>query len=117
VGCTEALTVLLCLREWANVEAGLASGLHLLSLSHSSAGCVVQGEVTLYQVARLLGHSSTAVTEKHGHFVPSAMQGVFAPLSHRSASSTEEASEAYLTDDSVSVRTDGGSYCVKPQLC
>jgi site-specific recombinase XerD len=105
--CDEVVTVLLSRRERASGEAGLvftrrgrdiapdylshrlksairAAGLspslHFHSLRHSFASWLVQGGVSLYQVARLLGHSSTAVTEKYAHLVPSDMHNVLSPL-------------------------------------
>jgi site-specific recombinase XerD len=105
--CDEVVTVLLSRRERANEEAGLVftrkgraiapdylthrlksairraglpRNLHFHSLRHTFASWLVQGGVSLYQVARLLGHSSTAVTEKYAHLVPSDMHEVLAPL-------------------------------------
>jgi site-specific recombinase XerD len=103
--CDEALAVLLSRRERMQTElvfthrgralkpdyvshsfkkavrlAGLPDTLHFHSLRHTFASWLVQGGVSLYQVARLLGHSSTAVTEKYAHLVPSDMHGVLAPL-------------------------------------
>jgi site-specific recombinase XerD len=105
--CDEVVTVLLSRRERANEEAGLVftrrgraivpdfvthklkkairraglpANLHFHSLRHSFASWLVQGGVSLYQVARLLGHSSTAVTEKYAHLVPSDMHNVLEPL-------------------------------------
>jgi len=50
--------------------AGFAAGLHFHSLRHSFASWLVQGGATLYQVQRLLGHSSSKVTEIYSHLQP-----------------------------------------------
>jgi integrase len=99
--CDEARTVLLSLNERAKDSglvfrleadrvthtfkkavrrAGLPEALHFHSLRHTFASWLVQGGVSLYQVSRLLGHSSTAVTEQYAHLVPSDMHGILAPL-------------------------------------
>jgi site-specific recombinase XerD len=64
----------------AIVKAGLPTGLHWHSLRHSFASWLVQGGVSLYQVGKLLGHSSTTVTEKYAHLVPSDMHSLLGPL-------------------------------------
>ena len=61
-------------------KAGLPTSLHWHSLRHTFASWLVQGGVSLYQVARLLGHSSSAVTEVYAHLVPSDMHSVLGPL-------------------------------------
>jgi site-specific recombinase XerD len=61
-------------------DAKLPETLHFHSTRHAFASWLVQGGVSLYQVARLLGHSSTAVTEKYAHLVPSDMHGILGPL-------------------------------------
>ena len=105
--CDEALTVLYARRERVNAGDGtiftrrgrpliarrvseefkravrhakLPESLHFHSARHSFASWLVQGGVSLYQVAQLLGHSSTAVTEKYAHLVPSEMHGVLERL-------------------------------------
>jgi site-specific recombinase XerD len=105
--CDEVLTALLSRRERMNVrsefvfhwqgrplsqdrvsrtlktaikKAGLPTSLHWHSLRHTFASWLVQGGVSLHQVAKLLGHSSTLVTEMYAHLVPSDMHGVLGPL-------------------------------------
>jgi site-specific recombinase XerD len=64
----------------AVTRAKLPEALHFHSTRHSFASWLVQGGVSLYQVARLLGHSSTQVTEIYAHLAPSDMHGILAPL-------------------------------------
>jgi integrase len=47
----------------------LNEGLHFHSLRHSFASWLVQGGVSLYQVQKLLGHSSIKVTEIYSHLM------------------------------------------------
>ncbi len=49
--------------------------LHFHSLRHSFASWLVQGEVSLYQVQKLLGHSSIKVTEMYGHLLTDDLRG------------------------------------------
>lgn len=51
-------------------EAGLNRGLHFHSLRHSFASWLVQRGVSIYQVSRLLGHRSVAMTEIYSHLYP-----------------------------------------------
>jgi site-specific recombinase XerD len=44
--------------------------LHLHSLRHTFASWLVQDGVSLYEVQKLLGHSSIAVTEIYSHLQP-----------------------------------------------
>jgi site-specific recombinase XerD len=105
--CDEVMTVLLSRRERANdkgglvfnrrgyaltpsyvthkfkkavLKAGLPDRLHWHSLRHSFASWLVQGGVSLFQVGKLLGHSTTSVTEIYAHLVPQDMHGVLGPL-------------------------------------
>lgn len=105
--CDQVLAVLLSRRERANSEtglvftrrgrafgadyvthrfkaavlrAGLPSHLHFHSTRHTYASWLVQGGVSIYQVARLLGHANTTTTEIYAHLVPSDMHGVLTPL-------------------------------------
>lgn len=61
-------------------RANVPERLHFHSTRHSFASWLVQEGVSLYQVAQLLGHSSTAVTEKYTHLVPSEMHSVLERL-------------------------------------
>jgi site-specific recombinase XerC len=45
-----------------------------------SASWLVRSAMRLYQVGKLLGHSSTAVTEINSHLEPQDMNGILAPL-------------------------------------
>jgi len=47
--------------------AGLHESLHFHSLRHSFASWLIQSGCTLYEVQRLLGHSSIAVTQIYSH--------------------------------------------------
>lgn len=60
--------------------AGLPEELHFHSMRHGFASWLVQGGVSLFQVGKLLGHSSTHVTEIYAHLVPSDMHGILGPL-------------------------------------
>jgi integrase len=52
-------------------ESGIQKkGLHLHSLRHTFASWLVQEGVPLYEVQRLLGHSTIAVTEVYAHLQP-----------------------------------------------
>ena len=48
-------------------KAGLDKRLHFHSLRHTFASLLVQNGVSLYQVQKLLGHSSARVTEVYAH--------------------------------------------------
>ena len=50
--------------------AGLDEGLHWHSLRHTHASWLVQCGVSLYEVQKLLGHSSSRVTEVYSHLQP-----------------------------------------------
>jgi integrase len=54
-------------------RAGLNDDLHFHSLRHSFASWLVQGNVSLYQVQKLLGHSNIRVTEIYSHLLPETM--------------------------------------------
>jgi site-specific recombinase XerD len=49
-------------------------GLHFHSLRHTFASWLVQKGATLYEVQRLLGHTSSKVTEVYSHLQPEHMR-------------------------------------------
>jgi integrase len=49
------------------LKAKLNSKLHFHSLRHSFASWLVQGNVSIYLVSKLLGHSSVKTTERYAH--------------------------------------------------
>ena len=51
-------------------SAGLPDGLHFHSLRHTFASWLVQDGVSLYEVQKLLGHSSILVTQVYSHLQP-----------------------------------------------
>jgi integrase len=53
--------------------AGLDERLHFHSLRHTFASWLVQSGATLYEVQKLLGHSSAKVTEIYSHLQPEQM--------------------------------------------
>lgn len=55
-------------------EAGLSEELHWHSLRHTTATWLVQDGVSLYQVQKLLGHSSPQTTEIYSHLATSDLQ-------------------------------------------
>ena len=54
-------------------NAGLDERLHWHSLRHTHASWLVQNGVSLYEVQKLLGHSSSRVTEVYSHLEPDQM--------------------------------------------
>ncbi len=55
-------------------KAGLIDDrIHFHSLRHTFASWLVQGGATLYEVQKLLGHSSASVTEQYSHLQPEQM--------------------------------------------
>lgn len=56
--------------------AGLPNAIHFHSLRHTFASWLVQDGVSLYTVARLLGHSHTRTTEMYAHLQPETMHNV-----------------------------------------
>lgn len=64
-------------------RAGLDDRLHFHSLRHSFASWLVQNNVSIYQVQKLLGHSNIRVTEIYSHLLPEAMQNTVDKLQVR----------------------------------
>jgi site-specific recombinase XerD len=64
-------------------RAGLPENLHFHSLRHTYASWLVQGGVSLYQVAKLLGHANTSTAEIYAHLITDDMHKVLAPLQLR----------------------------------
>jgi integrase len=61
-------------------EAKIKNGIHFHSLRHSFASLLVKKGVSLYQVQRLLGHSSPRVTEIYAHLQNSEMHDLVEKL-------------------------------------
>lgn len=55
-------------------KAGLDDHLHFHSLRHTFASWLVREGAPIYEVQRLLGHSSTKVTEMYAHLRPQQLQ-------------------------------------------
>ena len=55
------------------IRAGLNNKLHFHSLRHTFATWLVQNGVGIYEVQKLLGHSSIAVTQVYAHLAPSEL--------------------------------------------
>ncbi len=53
--------------------AGLSEGLHFHSLRHTFASWLVQDGVSLFEVQKLLGHSSSDMTQIYSHLLPEQM--------------------------------------------
>jgi site-specific recombinase XerD len=56
--------------------AGLPEAIHFHSLRHTFASWLVQDGVSLHQVGRLLGHTTTKTTEIYAHLQPETMHDV-----------------------------------------
>ena len=54
-------------------KAGLNRKIHFHSLRHTFATWLVQGSVSIYEVQKLLGHSSIAVTQVYSHLAASEL--------------------------------------------
>jgi integrase len=55
--------------------AGLDERLHFHSIRHTFASWLVQDGVSLYEVQKLLGHSSVVVTQVYSHLQPETLHG------------------------------------------
>ena len=53
--------------------AGLDTGLHFHSLRHTFATWLVQERISIYEVQKLLGHSSIAITQVYSHLAPNEL--------------------------------------------
>jgi site-specific recombinase XerD len=62
-------------------KAGVDSRLHFHSLRHTFATWLVQNGVGIYEVQKLLGHSSVAVTQVYAHLAPSELHGAVEKIS------------------------------------
>ena len=62
------------------INAGLNNKLHFHSLRHTCASWLVQSGVSLYEVQRILGHSSISVTEKYAHLQESQLSEAMSRL-------------------------------------
>jgi integrase len=60
---------------------GFDRGIHFHSLRHTFASLLVKSGVSLYKVQKLLGHSSSRVTEMYAYLQPSEMHDVVSLLS------------------------------------
>ena len=56
------------IKEW-----GIQKKLHFHSLRHTHATWLVQNKVSIYEVQKLLGHSSIEMTQKYSHLVSSEL--------------------------------------------
>lgn len=56
-------------------KAGLNPRLHFHSLRHTFATWLVQEGVSIYEVQKLLGHSSISVTQVYSHLPASELHG------------------------------------------
>ena len=55
------------------IVAGLDRRLHFHHLRHTFASWLVQAGAGIYEVQKLLGHSSVAVTQVYAHLAPSEL--------------------------------------------
>ena len=63
------------------VVAGLNDKLHFHSLRHTFATWLVQSGVGIYEVQKLMGHSSIAVTQIYAHLAPSELHSTVNKIS------------------------------------
>jgi len=62
-------------------KADLNPKLHLHSLRHTFATWLVQEGVSIYEVQKLLGHSSISVTQVYSHLAASELHGAVNKIS------------------------------------
>ncbi len=62
-------------------KAGLSEKLHFHSLRHTFATWLVQEGVSIYEVQKLLGHSSISVTQIYSHLAASELHGAVNKIS------------------------------------
>ncbi len=67
-------------KEYVSV-AGLNDKLHFHSLRHTFASWLVQDGVSIYEVQKLLGHSSVKVTEVYSHLAASELHNAVNKIS------------------------------------
>lgn len=62
-------------------SSGLVRGLHFHSLRHTFASLLVKNGVSLYQVQKLLGHTTSRITEIYAHLQTGDLQDVVKTIS------------------------------------
>lgn len=77
------------------VKAGLDTRLRWHSLRHTFASWLVQDGVSLFAVQKLLGHSTSEVTQVYAHLQPEQLHGAVERLGEVVFWSAEEESAAY----------------------
>jgi len=87
-------------RVWQQVKArGNITGLRLYDASrHSVASQLVNSGVSLFQVSKILGHSSTKMTEKYSHADLDSLKVQLSKLSLRKATTVTRLSPAQKAD-------------------
>ena len=72
-------------KSWASlVEQAEIENFRFHDLRHHAASRMVMGGVDLYSVARVLGHSSTIMTQRYAHLAPEHLQRAVEVLVHGS---------------------------------
>lgn len=66
---------------------GFPRGYHFHSLRHSFAGWLIQNGAPIYEVQKLMGHSTIQVTEMYAHLAPNQLHGTVERLSQQLAMS------------------------------
>lgn len=62
------------------LKAAKLTDVHVHDLRHTFASRLVMRGVPLFQVGRLLGHSSPKMTMRYAHLAPEALDGAIAAL-------------------------------------